>query len=91
MFRETIRNILQTAREKGIKSLAIPSLGAANLNYPADRSAQITFEEVMAFRSRYPSAVHSVCFAVYDPEVYRVYSQEYVKAMNTGRATPVQV
>ena len=89
-FRETVQNILRAAHAKGVASIAIPSLGVGNLHYPADVSARILFDEVMAFHARNPSPIQTFHFVIYQKQVYEAFNKEYVQLM-TGRSTHQQV
>ncbi len=85
MFRETVRTVLQTAKGKGVKSIAIPSLGVGNLNYPASVSARILFDQVIAFHAQFPNAsIQKFHFVIYEKKVYEEFSKEYAQRMNDG-------
>lgn len=85
MFRETVRTVLQTAKGKGLKSIAIPSLGVGNLNYPASVSARILFDQVIAFHAQFPNAsIQKFHFVIFEKKVYEEFSKEYAQRMNDG-------
>ena len=85
-----MQNILRAARAKGVTSIVIPSLGVGNLHYPADVSARILFDEVMAFHARNPSAIQMFYFVIYQKQVYETFNKEYAQLM-TGSSTRQQV
>ena len=80
--------ILRTAKEKGAKSLAIPSLGVGILNYPAQVSAKILFEEIIAFHARNPGSDVKYYLVVYEKNIHQEFSKEYAQKMNS--APPLQ-
>ena len=85
IFRETVRTVLQTAKGKGLKSIAIPSLGVGNLNYPASVSARILFDQVIAFHAQFPNAsIQKFHFVIFEKKVYEEFSKEYAQRMNDG-------
>lgn len=71
-----------------ISSIAIPSLGVANLDYPASVSAQILFEEVISFHMRSPNSILKFIFVIYEKKVYQVFSKQFAKCMSDGIQTP---
>ena len=77
--------VLKTAKEKDVKSIAIPSLGVGNLNYPASVSARILFGEVIAFHTQFPNAsLQKFHFVIFEKKVYEEFSKEYARRMNDG-------
>ncbi len=86
VFRETVRQILRIAKDNSVSSIAIPSLGVANLGYPENVSAKILFQEVIAFHSQYPSSIQKFIFVIYEKNVFQVFSKEFTQQMS-GEAT----
>ena len=82
-FRGTIKAILRTAKDEGVQSLAFPSLGVGNLNYPAETSARILFEEIIAFHERNRSCNMQFHFVIFDQPAYLEFSKEYARKMNS--------
>ena len=80
-FRETIRNILQTAKAYGHKSIAIPCLGAGNLGYPTSETAPVVLEEIVSFHMNNPDVITCFHFIVYRDSDYKHYISEYEKKM----------
>lgn len=77
--------MLLTAKQKSVVSIAIPSLGVGNLNYPASVSARILFDQVIAFHAQFPTAsVQRFHFVIYEKKVYEEFSKEYAQRMNDG-------
>ena len=80
-----MRAVLQAAKGKGVSSIAIPSLGVGNLNYPASVSARILFDQVIAFHAQFPDAsLQKFHFVVYEKKAYDEFSKEYAQRMNDG-------
>ena len=79
-----MQNLLRTAHAKGLTSIVIPSLGVGNLHYPVNVSAQILFDEVIAFHARNPSAIQMFHFVIYKKEDYEAFKREYSQHMSEG-------
>ena len=71
-----------------VTSIAVPSLGVANLRYPAGVCARILFQEVVAFYSRSPGSVQKFIFVIYEKKVYQAFSKEYAQQMSDGAGVP---
>lgn len=67
-----------------ISSIAIPSLGVANLGYPAGVSAKILFQEVIAFHMQFPTTVQKFIFVILEKNVFQAFSKEYAEQMSDG-------
>ena len=85
-FRGTVQTILRTAKDEGVQSIAFPSLGVGNLNYPAETSAKILFEEIITFHERNPTSDLKFHFVIYDQSAYLAFSKEYAQKMNSAPA-----
>ena len=79
-----MQNLLRAAHAKGLTSIVIPSLGVGNLHYPANVSARILFDEVIAFHTRNPSAIQMFHFVIYKKEDYQAFNKEYAQLMSGG-------
>ena len=86
-FRETVKVILRTAKDNGVKSIAFPSLGVGNLHYPAQVSAKILFEELISFHAKNPGTDMKFFCVVFDQGIHKEFSKEYAKKMNTALPT----
>lgn len=71
--------ILRTAKQNGVKSLAIPSIGVGKPQYPPKLSANILFEEVLAFHTQNPGVDMKFHFVILDKKVYQEFSEEYAE------------
>ena len=88
MYRNAVQNFLRAAASEGASSIAIPSLGVANLNYPAPIAAKILFEEIIQFHARNPNSIKKFHFVIFKKEDYLVFNKEYVQRMSTLSAGP---
>lgn len=71
-----------------VTSIAVPSLGVANLRYPASVSARILFQEVVTFHARSPGSVQKFIFVIYEKNIYQAFSKEYAQQMSDGAGVP---
>ena len=94
VYRDTIKTILRTAKNEGASSIAIPSLGVANLAYPCSVSAKILFDEVVSFHARNRTAIQSFTFVIFRDEDHKVFKQEHearvAKAANLAQSLSVK-
>lgn len=72
-----MKQIFRIAKSNNVSSIAIPSLGVANLGYPVSVSARILFQEVIAFHTQYPNPIQKFIFVIYEKKVFQAFSTEY--------------
>lgn len=67
------RNSLQLALERGVRTIAFPSISTGAFGFPVARAAKIAVAEVRSFLAANPSLerVTFVCFGRHTYEVYR--------------------
>ncbi len=67
------RKSLEIAKEKGLKSIAFPSISTGAYGYPIEEAARIALKTVTDFlrENRSPSLVRFVLFSERDLEVYK--------------------
>lgn len=67
------RESLRLACEKGLRTIAYPSISTGIYGFPIDRAAPIAIREVRVFLASHdvPEQVLLVCFSVRDEQVYR--------------------
>jgi len=87
VFRQTVKQILRVAKDMKMSSIAFPSLGVANLEYPAQVSARIMLSEAMNFHSQFPNSIQKFIFAIYEKSVFQEFSKEFAELMS-GATTP---
>ncbi len=90
MFRDTVKQIFRVAKSNNVTSIAIPSLGVANLGYPESVSASILFQEIIAFYSQYPNSIQKFILVIYEKSVFQVFSKEFAQQLS-GQGTLPQV
>ena len=76
------RNTLQLAKQKGIKSIAFPSISTGAYRFPAERAAKIAVSTVRQFLDQAGEIekVVFVCFSKQDFELYKKITEEKVIA-----------
>ncbi len=67
------RNSLAIASQKGLKTVAFPSISTGAYSFPMDRAARIAVREVRTFLGAHPEfqEVRLVCFGSQALEIYR--------------------
>uniref|UniRef100_A0ABM0M7L8 Poly [ADP-ribose] polymerase 14-like n=1 Tax=Saccoglossus kowalevskii TaxID=10224 RepID=A0ABM0M7L8_SACKO len=69
VLRKIMQNCLNTAAQSGYKSIAFPAIGTGGLGFPRDVTAEIMYEEVIAYINDNPaSSVSEIRFVVYDQD-----------------------
>lgn len=79
------RNSLQVAVNKGIRSVAFPSISTGVYSYPVDEAARIAVSTVNQFIEEYPGALDLVEWVLFDKRTYDVYD----KALSQLRAARI--
>ena len=72
LLRNSYQNCLRLAEEKGVKTLAFPSISTGVYGYPLSEAAQIAITEIRAFLKQ-SSAVSQVMIACFDEKTLAVY------------------
>lgn len=67
---------------EGHKSIAIPCLGVAGLNYPREIAASALFESVALFHAKHPNAIQKFLFVVYESKNMKAFEDAYQKLIN---------
>ncbi len=63
--------------DHGHKSIAIPCLGVAGLEYKPELSAHVLFDAVVSFHYKYPTAITQFCFVVFRDSDKKAFFDEY--------------
>lgn len=79
VLRETIKRLLQVALDRGVSSIAIPSLGAGKLGYPHQMVAVTLFSEVLLFNQKHPSCIKKFIFVLAENSVYESFIKVYTQ------------
>nr|WP_235612946.1 macro domain-containing protein [Moorella sp. Hama-1] len=69
------RSSLELAREKGIKSLAFPSISTGAYRFPIERAARIALGAVWDFLRGNPNFLQEVRFVLFSQPDLEVYEQ----------------
>ena len=69
------RNSLQLAMEKGIRSIAFPSISTGVYSYPVDQAAEIAVNTVMDFVAAHPKAMDEVVWVLFDGRTKDAYDR----------------
>ena len=74
------RNSLQLAMEKGIRSIAFPSISTGVYSYPIDQAAEIAVHTVMDFVAAHPEAMDEIVWVLFDRWTKDAYDRALEKA-----------
>ena len=70
VLRDIIKKCLEEAQKRSLSSISIPAIGTGNLNFPRDRVAAASFDEVFTFSKKNPiSILKEVHLVVYDKDL----------------------
>ena len=70
VLRDILQKSLMEAQKRNLLSIAIPAIGTGNLQFPRDRVAAISFDEVLTFsKNNLSSCVKEVHLVVYDQDL----------------------
>ena len=74
------RNSLKLAMEKGIRSIAFPSISTGVYSYPVDQAAEIAVHTVMDFVAAHPEAMDEIVWVLFDRWTKDAYDRALEKA-----------
>ncbi len=69
------RNCLRLAAEKGLQSIAFPSIGTGAYGYPVEEAAPVALSAVATFLRKEKKAPGLVRFVLFDAETFRTYRE----------------
>ncbi len=78
------RSSLQLAREKGIKSLAFPSISTGAYRFPLERAAGIALAAVKDFLTANPGIISEVRFVLFSQPVLAAYEKALAKVIGAS-------
>jgi O-acetyl-ADP-ribose deacetylase (regulator of RNase III) len=73
-LRSSTLNSLLRAREKGLKSIAFPAIGAGIGGFPVNRCAEIMIEEARRFLMQ-PGSTEQIYFVLFSEDTYNVFQR----------------
>ncbi len=77
LLRNAYHNSLSLAAEKGLKTIAFPSISTGAYGYPIDKAAEIALKTVKKFTENNPS-FSEVRVILFSPSDLKVYQQIYL-------------
>jgi O-acetyl-ADP-ribose deacetylase len=80
------RNSLRLASEKGIQSLAFPSISTGAYGYPMAEAARLGLQTVIEYLGAH-SKIRLVRFVLFGPAAYRTYEQVLEELLPSSRKT----
>lgn len=69
------RSSLALAREKGLRSVAFPSISTGAYGFPVERAARVALRTVLAYLQDNPGAFDVVRMVLWSPQDFRTYRQ----------------
>lgn len=69
------RNSLQIARERGIRSIAFPSISTGVYSYPVEEAAHIAVHAASEFAAANPDALDEIVWVLFDSETKTAYDK----------------
>ena len=70
--RSSMRRSLELARERGLRTIAVPAIGAGIAGFPLQRCAEILIEEARAHLAQ-PTSLEEIRFVLFGEPAYRVF------------------
>jgi O-acetyl-ADP-ribose deacetylase len=70
--RSAMRRSLELARERGLRSIAVPAIGAGIAGFPLQRCAEILIEEARRHLAS-PTSLEEIRFVLFGEPAYRVF------------------
>ncbi len=70
------RSCLELAVEKGVRSIAFPSISTGIYHFPVDEAAKIAVSTAREFASAHPGALDLVLWVLFDDQTLAVYENE---------------
>ncbi|MBQ4347218.1 MAG: O-acetyl-ADP-ribose deacetylase [Firmicutes bacterium] len=69
------RNCLALAAERGIKTIAFPSISTGVYRFPLSQAAEIAVREIANFIDTHESSLEEITLVCYDEETYKTYKE----------------
>ena len=68
-------NSLRIAVEKGIRTIAFPSISTGVYGYPVEEAAEVAVKAVKTFLHEFPEKIDEVVWVLFDDRTYHVYQR----------------
>ena len=69
------KNSLAIAKEKGIRTVAFPSISTGVYSYPVDQAAEIAVKTVREYVDAHPGAFDEIMWVLFDPRTKEAYDK----------------
>ena len=76
-LRDSVRNSLLRAHEKGLKSIAFPAIGTGVAGFPTDRCAEIMIGEIDRFLREQSTPIEKVHLVLFDERTTDVFTEAW--------------
>jgi O-acetyl-ADP-ribose deacetylase (regulator of RNase III) len=76
LLRRAVRNCLTLAGEKGLKSIAFPSISTGIYGFPVERAARLMLSETAECLTD-DTSLERIVFCLYDENSYRVFEEAF--------------
>ena len=73
VLKNSLKKCFKECASRGMISIAIPSIGTGNLNYPQKVVAKITVEEAISFLSKKRGSLEFIHLVIFMEDVYRTF------------------
>jgi len=83
-LRDSTRNSLKRANEKGLKTIAFPAIGTGVGGFPLDKSAEIMIDTVSEFLKHNETSIEMVYFVLFDEESFEAFDNYLKKKIAHG-------
>ncbi|MDR5710057.1 MAG: O-acetyl-ADP-ribose deacetylase [Armatimonadota bacterium] len=78
------RNSLQLAKERGLRSVAFPSISTGAYGFPIERAARVALRTLLEFLEQNPGAFHLVRMVLWSEGDLRTYEEALAELRPTG-------
>lgn len=85
------KNSLKVAMDKGIRSIAFPSISTGVYSYPLEQATEVAVKTVCDFVENYPSAFDEIIWVLFSDDAKEVYDQVFAKADIESVSGPVPI
>lgn len=75
LLADAYRNSLKLAEERGVRTIAFPSISTGVFGFPVERAAPIAIREISDFLAAGPGSVEQVILVAYGARTYRAYTK----------------
>lgn len=83
------RNSLQAAMNKGIRTIAFPSISTGVYSYPLHQAADVAVNAVWDFVEKYPDAFDEILWVLFSDDAKEAYDQALSKMEPIPHQTPL--